>query len=162
MAAKEREGRIPTSPTVDFRQTAFAGKGIVMAEAAGARQYRSARLDDLFPRKEERREVRQKELPQSVAQNPGEFFRAPDGRARLMREIWLTENYARSLENDKGHWEEFGRISRELEGKGRFVIRPSGAIPSIRVLVEADSRETCQRLMLEYMQYLWVRGFLER
>ena len=162
LAAKEREGRIPTSPTVDFRQTAFAGKGIVMAEAAGARQYRSARLDDLFPRKEERREVRQKELPQSVAQNPGEFFRAPDGRARLMREIWLTENYARSLENDKGHWEEFGRISRELEGKGRFVIRPSGAIPSIRVLVEADSRETCQRLMLEYMQYLWVRGFLER
>ena len=133
-----------------------------MADGSGPRQYRSARLDDLFPRKEERKEVRPKELPLSAAQYPGEFFRAPAGRARLLREIWLTEKYMFTLEKDEGHWKEFGRISKELEGKGKFVIRPSGVTPSIQVFVEADSQAACRRLMLEYMQYLWKRGFMVR
>ena len=41
---------------------------------------------------------------------------------------------------------EVERISRELDGRGRVLVRPSGTEPLIRVLAEAESAEEAEEL----------------
>lgn len=41
-------------------------------------------------------------------------------------------------------WEEVERVSRELEGRGRVLLRPSGTEPLVRVMVEAPGADECE------------------
>jgi phosphoglucosamine mutase len=53
-----------------------------------------------------------------------------------------VENKCAAINNEavKARIEE---ISRELSGKGRILLRPSGTEPVIRVMAEAESKEEC-------------------
>jgi len=42
--------------------------------------------------------------------------------------------------------QEIARVNAELDGKGRILVRPSGTEPVVRVLVEAETQETADRL----------------
>jgi phosphoglucosamine mutase len=42
--------------------------------------------------------------------------------------------------------EELGRLNAELDGRGRILVRPSGTEPVVRVLAEAETQETADRL----------------
>ena len=41
---------------------------------------------------------------------------------------------------------ELGRLNAELDGRGRILVRPSGTEPVVRVLAEAETQETADRL----------------
>jgi phosphoglucosamine mutase len=43
-------------------------------------------------------------------------------------------------------WEAVERESRELEGRGRVLVRPSGTEPVVRVMVEAPDEQECGRI----------------
>ena len=43
-------------------------------------------------------------------------------------------------------WREVERLERELAGRGRILVRPSGTEPLVRVLVEAESEEEAAAL----------------
>jgi len=42
--------------------------------------------------------------------------------------------------------EELGRLNAELDGRGRILVRPSGTEPVVRVLAEAETQKTADRL----------------
>lgn len=46
------------------------------------------------------------------------------------------------------------RISEELKGKGRILIRPSGTEPLIRIMVEAQTDELCHQYVDEVYNYI--------
>lgn len=41
--------------------------------------------------------------------------------------------------------EEIERVERELDGEGRVLVRPSGTEPLVRVMVEAPTKEDCEK-----------------
>ena len=56
-----------------------------------------------------------------------------------------------AIQNAAAVWEEVERESKNLKGRGRVLLRPSGTEPLVRVMVEAPSDEeaeaVCQRLV---------------
>jgi len=46
------------------------------------------------------------------------------------------------------------KVEKELNGNGRLLVRPSGTEPLIRIMVEAESIETCHRLVDEIYNYI--------
>ncbi len=51
-----------------------------------------------------------------------------------------TKTFTTALE------QELARLNAELDGRGRILVRPSGTEPVVRVLAEAESQETADRL----------------
>lgn len=50
--------------------------------------------------------------------------------------------------------EEITRVNNELDGSGRVLVRPSGTEPLIRVMVEAETEEACQKYVDELIDVL--------
>ncbi len=50
-------------------------------------------------------------------------------------------------------------ITNKLEGKGRILVRESGTEPLIRVMVEAESEETCKHYVDEVVELLKKKGY---
>lgn len=45
--------------------------------------------------------------------------------------------------------DEIARVEKELDGTGRVLVRPSGTEPLIRVMVEAETEEACEKYVNE-------------
>lgn len=50
-------------------------------------------------------------------------------------------------------------ITSKLEGNGRILVRESGTEPLIRVMVEAESEDTCKRYVEEIVELLKKKGY---
>lgn len=49
-------------------------------------------------------------------------------------------------------------LEEELHGNGRILVRPSGTEPLVRVMVEAQSEELCNRLVNEVVELIKTKG----
>ena len=51
------------------------------------------------------------------------------------------------------------RITKELSGDGRILLRKSGTEPVIRIMVEASSKETCDKYVGQMAKMLEEKGY---
>src|SRR5699024_8219233 len=49
---------------------------------------------------------------------------------------------------------EIERVEKELDGAGRVLVRPSGTEPLIRVMVEAETEEDCEKYVDELIDVI--------
>ena len=54
-----------------------------------------------------------------------------------------------AIESAAGVWEAVEAASKQLEGRGRVLVRPSGTEPLVRVMVEAPDRAECDEIAAE-------------
>ena len=52
--------------------------------------------------------------------------------------------------------EEIEKVSKELEGNGRILVRPSGTEPLVRVMAEAETDEICHDLVYRVVRLIEV------
>ena len=52
------------------------------------------------------------------------------------------------------------RLEDKFAGEGRVLIRPSGTEPLVRVMVEADSVETCEKYVEQVIDVIREKGFM--
>lgn len=65
-----------------------------------------------------------------------------------------------SFREDADVLEEFRSINEELGDRGRFIIRPSGPLPEIRLTVEAPGEDLCEKLLSRMLTVLFRKGHL--
>jgi phosphoglucosamine mutase len=63
------------------------------------------------------------------------------------RLVNVTLSDREALTGAKGLWDAVERESRELEGRGRVLVRPSGTEPLVRLMVEAPTVEECEQVL---------------
>jgi phosphoglucosamine mutase len=63
------------------------------------------------------------------------------------RLVNVTLSDREALAGAKGLWDAVERESRELEGRGRVLVRPSGTEPLVRLMVEAPTVEECDEIL---------------
>ena len=51
------------------------------------------------------------------------------------------------------------KVSEELEGNGRILLRPSGTENLVRVMVEAPDHNTCQKYVDEVVNVICEKGY---
>ena len=51
------------------------------------------------------------------------------------------------------------KVTSDLEGNGRALVRPSGTEPVIRVMVEAPTEELCHEHVLKVVNVIKEKGF---
>ena len=61
-------------------------------------------------------------------------------------------------QNDKDVQAAIARVEKKLAGDGRILVRPSGTEPVVRVMVEAQSKETCEQCVREVVDVLRAKG----
>ena len=70
----------------------------------------------------------------------------------LIREIWVKDTL--TVMHHAGLNNVCSVISNSLEEKGRFLIRFSGVLPTVKVLVEAPSEDVCELCMQAFIEML--------
>ena len=91
----------------------------------------------------------------------GSFVRYEDldDKVRLMVKVMVNDIQCTEYPEIS---ETLSWISRELGENGRFLVRRSGVIPQIAILVEADTEELCSKYMNRYLDALWEAGYMEK
>ena len=64
----------------------------------------------------------------------------------------------KEAQNDPDVKEAVYRVEAKLGDTGRILVRESGTEPLIRVMVEAESKETCDRLAGEIVDVIRANG----
>lgn len=72
-------------------------------------------------------------------------------RVKSVQEVWNDPVVNHTVE----------RIQTELGDHARILLRPSGVLPEIRVLVEAPDILQCEKTMEDYISILNERGYLD-
>ncbi len=63
-----------------------------------------------------------------------------------------------AFENDREIMQEYERISQELGEKARIMLRFSGVLPSVRVMIEAATDEICERSINAFVDVVIRQG----
>ena len=63
--------------------------------------------------------------------------------------------------NDEDLKKKIDEVAAALSGNGRILVRPSGTEPLIRVMVEAESDEICQKYVYDVIDYIKELGYAE-
>ncbi|MBQ7425593.1 MAG: phosphoglucosamine mutase, partial [Lachnospiraceae bacterium] len=64
-------------------------------------------------------------------------------------------------QNDPDVQKAIGEVAKSLGDKGRILVRESGTEPVIRVMVEAESDEICEKYVDQVIDVIREKGHLE-
>ena len=56
-------------------------------------------------------------------------------------------------------WDAVAAAEKELDGRGRILVRPSGTEPLVRVMVEAPEHETCEKYVAQVVDVIKAKGY---
>ena len=74
-----------------------------------------------------------------------------------MKNIRVTDKT--QAQNDPEVKAAVAKAAAELGDSGRILLRESGTEPLVRVMVEAESTETCERIVDEIIALIKARGY---
>ena len=76
---------------------------------------------------------------------------------QVLRNARVANENKKRYEKDEDIIEAFARVEKEMEGKGRLLVRPSGTEPLVRVMIEGDDIERITELAEELAGMLTQR-----
>lgn len=88
--------------------------------------------------------------------------------SKLCQEVHLYPQYLKNVRvvdkkattSDKAILAKVEEINKELNGNGRILLRESGTEPVIRIMVEADSKEICDKYINDVYQLVKKGGYI--
>ena len=75
----------------------------------------------------------------------------------MLKNIRVTDKT--QAQNDPEVKAAVAKAAAELGDSGRILLRESGTEPLVRVMVEAESTETCERIVDEIIALIKARGY---
>ena len=76
---------------------------------------------------------------------------------QVLKNIRVTDKT--QAQNDPEVKAAVAKAAAELGDSGRILLRESGTEPLVRVMVEAESTETCERIVDEIIALIKARGY---
>ena len=76
---------------------------------------------------------------------------------QVLKNIQVTDKT--QAQNDPEVKAAVAKAAAELGDSGRILLRESGTEPLVRVMVEAESTETCERIVDEIIALIKARGY---
>ena len=75
----------------------------------------------------------------------------------MLKNVQVTDKT--QAQNDPEVKAAVAKAAEELGDSGRILLRESGTEPLVRVMVEAESTETCERIVDEIIALIKARGY---
>ena len=76
---------------------------------------------------------------------------------QVLKNVRVTDKT--QAQNDPEVKAAVAKAAEELGDSGRILLRESGTEPLVRVMVEAESTETCERIVDEIIDLIKARGY---
>jgi len=76
---------------------------------------------------------------------------------QVLKNVKVADKAA--AQNDEDVWKAVAEVAAKLGETGRILVRESGTEPKIRVMVEAESHETCQECVDYVVDTIKRKGY---